>query len=212
MKLLYRTKNKAKLKSMKRIVQSLDIEIIGLHELDCPIPFIDENGANPLENAVIKAKQLYEIFQIPVFSCDSGLFFKNLDDRLQPGTHIRRVNGKELTDEEMIIYYSNLASLHHDQLIGYYQNAICFIYDKEHIYKSMDASLSTEPFLLVSQPHFKKVAGFPLDCLSVDIHSKQYFYDLKDKTVDQSAIEIGFKNFFEKCLLQIKKEKTGIDK
>lgn len=210
MKLLYGTKNKAKIASMKRIVQSLGIEIIGLDEIGQPLPVIEESGSNPLENAIIKANTLYKTLQIPVFSCDSGLFFDGLDDHLQPGTHVRRINNKELSDEEMITYYSSLAKQHQNQLIGHYQNAICFIYDEKHIFKSMDISLSTEPFILVSQPHKKRVEGFPLDSLSVDIQSNKYFYDLEDITVDQSAIEIGFYKFFKECLMQIKK--TRIDK
>ena len=61
----------------------------------------------------------------------------------------------------------------------------------------MDESLATEPFILVSKPHEKRVKGFPLDSLSVDIATGKYYYDMEDKSVDQSAIEQGFKDFFE---------------
>ena len=112
MKILYGTTNQAKLDSMRRIATSLGIEIIGLKELDKPLPHVEETGNNPLENAMIKAKAYYEAFSIPVFSCDSGLYFDELPAELQPGTHIRRVHGKELTDEEMQNYYGTLAKNH----------------------------------------------------------------------------------------------------
>lgn len=203
MKLLYGTTNQAKLESMKRITESLDIEIIGLNDLKQPLPVVNETGKDPLENAKIKARAYYEAFSMPVFSCDSGLYFDDLEESLQPGTHIRRVNGKELTDEEMIEHYSNLAKKHNNKLIGRYRNAICFIVDDKACFSSMDDSLATEPFMLVSKPHEKLVTGYPLDSLSVDIDSGKYYHDLGEYSVDKSAIEQGFKAFFSKALSEV---------
>ena len=115
MKVVFGTTNQAKLESIRRITRYINIEIIGLHELNQPLPIIDESGSNPLENAEMKAKAYYNAFHLPVFSCDSGLFFNNLDESLQPGTQVRRINGKNLTDEEMIEYYSNLSRQHNGQ-------------------------------------------------------------------------------------------------
>lgn len=102
MKILYGTTNKAKIQVMKNAVESLDIELIGLGDIDGELPSIVENGKTPLENAEIKAKSYYEVFHMPVFSCDSGLYFDELQEDEQPGLHVRRVDGKELTDDEMI--------------------------------------------------------------------------------------------------------------
>ena len=99
MKILYGTTNKAKLHVMKNAVESLDVELIGLGDMDSELPYIIENGETPLENAEIKARAYYEAFHIPVFSCDSGLYFDELKEDEQPGLHVRRVNGKELTDD-----------------------------------------------------------------------------------------------------------------
>ena len=135
-----------------------------------------------------------------MFSCDSGLYFDDLPQELQPETHIRRVGGKALSDNEMTEYYASLAKSHGDRLIGRYKNAICFIFDREREFCSFDDSLATEPFMLVSKPHEKRVEGFPLDCLSVDIVSGKYYYDIEEKTVDKSAIDQGFKAFFKNAL------------
>ena len=203
MRILYGTTNQAKLDSMKRITEVLGIEIIGLKDVNQPLPHIEESGKNPLENAKMKAEAYYKAFSMPVFSCDSGLYFDNIEEKLQPGTHIRRVNGKELTDEEMIEYYSGLAKSHDDRLIGRYRNAIYFILDDETKFFGMDESLATEPFLLVSKPHEKRIKGFPLDSISVDLASGKYYYDIEEKSVDQSAVLQGFKAFFEKVLSRI---------
>lgn len=203
MRILYGTTNQAKLDSMRRITKVLGIEIIGLKDVNQPLPHIEESGKNPLENAKMKAEAYYKAFSMPVFSCDSGLYFYNIEEALQPGTHIRRVNGKELTDEEMIEYYSGLAKSHDDRLIGRYRNAIYFILDDETKFSGMDESLATEPFMLVSKPHEKRIKGFPLDSISVDLASGKYYYDIEEKSVDQSAVEKGFKAFFEKVLSKL---------
>lgn len=96
MKILFGTTNKGKLKAMEDAVKPLNIELIGLNELGSVLPYINENGNTPLENAEIKAKVYYDIFGIPVFSCDSGLYFDELQEEEQPGIHVRRINGKEL--------------------------------------------------------------------------------------------------------------------
>lgn len=207
MKVLYGTTNQAKLDSMRRITKSLDIEIIGLKDLNMPLPEIDENGKNPLENAKIKAEAYYKAFSMPVFSCDSGLYFDELEEELQPGIHTRRVNGKELTDEEMIGYYSKLAKEKGGKLCGKYKNAIWFIINEGIHFCSMDESLATEPFLLVEKAHEKLVKGFPLDSLSIDIATGKYYYDMEEKSVDQSAIEIGFHSFFTNVLSLLNSEK-----
>lgn len=97
MKILYGTTNKGKLQAMKTAVEPLDIELIGLRDLNRELPIIHENGKTPLENAEIKARAYYEAFHMPVFSCDSGLYFEELQEEEQPGLHVRRINGKEWT-------------------------------------------------------------------------------------------------------------------
>lgn len=201
MKILYGTTNKAKLHVMKNAVESLDVELIGLGDMDSELPYIIENGETPLENAEIKARAYYEAFHIPVFSCDSGLYFDELKEDEQPGLHVRRVNGKELTDDEMIEYYGSLAEQHDGKITGRYRNAIYFIQDENHHYSSMDMSIATEPFILVSKPHSRqRVEGFPLDSLSIDIATGKYYYDLDEKEVSTS-VEDGLRKFFEGILL-----------
>ena len=203
-KVLYGTTNPAKLQGMRKIIDSLGIELIGLHDLNQPLPDIDESGRNPLENAKIKAQIYYKAFSMPVFSCDSGLYFDELDETLQPGTHVRRVGGNWMNDEEMIQYYSSLAKSHNNSLTGRYRNAICFIINDTTVFSSMDETLMNGPFRLVSKPHKKRVQGFPLDSLSVDMHSGRYYYDLGREMIDESAMDEGFLRFFEQALPHIK--------
>lgn len=122
MKLLYGTGNLAKLSAMRNRLEQLDIELIGLNDLRVEgknVPEVKEDGNTPLENARLKAMAYYEAFQIPVFSCDSGLYFDNVPNEVQPGVHVRNVNGKCLSDDEMIDYYSGLVKAYGNLVARY---------------------------------------------------------------------------------------------
>lgn len=208
MKILYGTSNEAKISSMKKNMEflnrkmdgKLELEIIGFNDINKTIPKVSENGSNPLENARIKALSYYKAFHIPVFSCDSGLYFANLPDEFQPGVNVRTVNGKRLNDEKMIQYYSNLAQKY-GNLRAKYKNAICFIFNDEQLFELMDSSLESEEFMITSKPHSKRRNGFPLDSLSVDIETGKYFYDLPEKSSEK--VESGFIQFFENAFQQM---------
>lgn len=195
MKLLYGTGNPAKIAAMKRRLSELDIEIIGLKDLGKDIPKVVEDGSTPLENARKKALKYYEVFKMPVFSCDSGLYIDEIPRELQPGIHVRTINGKYLTDEEMLEYYSGLARKYGD-LTARYRNAICLVLDDEHIYQAMEESMASQPFIITSVSHSIHKEGFPLDSLSIDIKTGKYYYDLEHDELDQVAVEDGFLDFF----------------
>ena len=87
-KILYGTTNNGKLQAMKNAVKSLDIQLISLNDVDGELPSINESGTTPLDNAEIKARAYYDVFHMPVFSCDSGLYFDELKEEEQPGVHV----------------------------------------------------------------------------------------------------------------------------
>lgn len=95
MKLLFGTGNQAKLNVMKIRLKPLGINLIGLEDLKkegYTVPRVPETGNTPLENARQKAMAYYQVFKMPVFSCDSGLYFDEVPDEIQPGVHVRNVN------------------------------------------------------------------------------------------------------------------------
>lgn len=205
MKLLFGTGNKAKLSVMRNRLDKIGIELIGLNDLKAEgktIPKVEESGNTPLENARLKALAYYEEFGIPVFSCDSGLYFDNVPDDVQPGVHVRNVNGKCLSDDEMLEHYVELARKY-GNLMAQYRNAICFIMDKDHIYEAMDPSIYSEKFILTDKPHsLIRKKGFPLDSMSIDMKTNKYYYDLTADELEQFAVEDGVLKFFERVLLE----------
>jgi XTP/dITP diphosphohydrolase len=203
MKILYGTGNQAKLAHMRERLKVLDIEIIGLEDVktvkSMQLPQIHESGNDPLENAIIKAEAYYKMFHMPVFSCDSGLYFPQLHEKVQPGVHVRNVNGKYLSDEEMIAHYSGLAKKHGD-ILARYKNAICLIVDEKTRYTSMRDDLSGESFIITNKPHSRREKGFPLDSLSKHIATDRYYYDFENYKVDEVALDNGFVKFFEEII------------
>lgn len=203
MKLLYGTGNRAKLSAMRSRLKQLDIELIGLDDLRAEgktIPQVVEDGKSPLENARLKATAYYEAFHIPVFSCDLGLYFDNVPEAIQPGVYVRNVNGKCLTDDEMIDYCSGQVKIY-GNLVARYRNAICFVQDDTHIYEAMEPSMESEKFILTDKLHsIVRKKGFPLDSISLDIKTNKYYYDLPVDRLEQVAVEDGFLDFFKRVL------------
>ena len=177
--MLFGSGNLAKLKTMRKSVEGLDIELVGLRDMTKNAPDVDECGSSPLDNARIKALTYFRHYGIPTVSHDCGLYFENPDfpDELQPGLNVRRVNGKVLTDAEMIEYYSGLAKKY-GKLTAYYKNALCLVLSENVILESMDKSLWSEPFCIVDKPHSRqRHEGYPLDSISVSAKTGRYYYD-----------------------------------
>lgn len=225
-KILFGTKNPAKLEVMSNRLKPLGIELMGLNDLEREIPEVEEDGKTPLENARKKALAYFEAFKMAVFSCDSGLYIDELPDELQPGCKVRRVNGKTLKDDEMIEYYTMLAEkygtcqaysrgeagetepLHPHLLTARYKNAICFVKDENTIYESMDKTIESEPFFITSKPYgYIRKEGFPIDSISVHINTGKYYYDMDKSELEQFAVEDGvlafFRNNYSKQLMEV---------
>lgn len=198
MKLLYGTGNPAKLADAKKWLKGLKFELLSLKDMPGEIPEVQESGNTPLENARQKAAAYYKAFGMPVFSCDSGLYFDNVPPEDQPGVHVRTVKGKYLTDQEMQEHYIGLVKKY-GNLTARYRNAICLVLDENHSLELMDHSMTSEPFLLIAKPHPHALnRGYPLDSLSVHIQTGKYYYDMDDEKIEELAVRTGFRKFFEK--------------
>ncbi len=200
MELLYGTSNEGKLLLMRRMLKPLNLMLKGLKDMKETVPEPEETGKTLLENARIKARAYYETYQVPVFSCDTGLFFEGLPEELQPGIYVRRIQGRSCTDQELTDYFSSLAR-QFGGLKGRYRSAVCFYRSGQERYESQDSSLWGRPFLITRIPHPKTQEGFPIDRLSVQISSGNYYYDLPDYAQDELAASAeGVQAFFRRSL------------
>lgn len=212
MKIIYGTTNEGKLAMVRRSLADLpEIELVGLREFGPGFPAPEETGSTPLENARIKGLAYYRKFRMPVLSSDTGLYFEGIEKELQPGVHVRTVGGKCLTDEEMTEYYSSLAKKY-GNLIAQYQNAACLVWDEAHIYECSDGRLSGSKFLLTAIPHPRREPGFPLDCLSRDLATYTYYYDMEGEQQDDVTFAQGISDFFREALNVRQKTGTGLTK
>lgn len=107
MKLIFASHNKNKVKEVAAILPK-HIELIGLDDLNYNED-IAETGATLEENALIKAKHIYEKFKIDCFADDSGLEVEALNN--EPGVFSARYAGNEKNDvANMDKLLANLAS------------------------------------------------------------------------------------------------------
>lgn len=199
--LLYGTGNPAKLGTMRRSLDGMEIKLISLADMTGKPPEVDESGKSPLENARLKALAYYKHYGVPVFSCDSGLYFEGIAEELQPGTHIRNIGGKRLTDDEMTEYYCSLANNNGGRITAQYLNAICLVLSENEIFEHMGADISGESFIITDKPHPKKVDGYPLDRISINSRTGKYYYDMEQEDyLLEESFDKGFRDFFAKAL------------
>lgn len=99
--LLIGTKNPAKLKEYKNLINQLklDIKVIGLQDLNIKHD-VEEPFKEVEKNAIKKAKEYFQISNVASLSDDGGLEIDFLNG--EPGSRARRWAGQKMTDEEMI--------------------------------------------------------------------------------------------------------------
>ena len=182
MKVLFATINLAKVKKYKKPLEERGIELITINDLDFKLD-IHENGKNVIENAYIKAKAYYDATKIPTIGMDNSLFIEELPEEKQPGTHVRRVNGKRLTDEEMIEYYTNLVKEYGGRLTAKWVYGMV-IYNGE---EKKEYTWTKSDFYLVDKPCNKRNPGYPLDSISVMPENNQYWLELTEEEKRKST-------------------------
>jgi len=95
MNLLFATTNRGKLKEVRKVFSETQFTIMSLADFPS-IPEIIEDGATFAENAIIKAKTVFDLFHIPTIADDSGLSVDQLNG--EPGVFSARYAGENATD------------------------------------------------------------------------------------------------------------------
>lgn len=191
-KVLFATENESKGGRFKNALLKNNIEIITINDIDKKQDII-ENGKDAIENALIKARAYAKVCDIPVFAMDDNLYIDNLPKEKQPGMYVRRVNGKRLTDDEMIEYYSNLAKVYGEKggLTCRWVYGIAII-NNGHEYTY---TWSKEDFYIVDKPSNKINPGYPLNTISINKKLNKYFTDITED--DKKKIKEDESNVIE---------------
>ena len=175
-KLFYATNNKSKLHNMRFRLRNYPIEVLCPDDLNLHIE-VEENGSTAVENALHKATEYYKKVQLPTIAGDSGVVLTGVAEEDQPGLLVRRVNGKVLTDDEMIDYYAGLARKADKPCTLQYVTGIALI--TEDSVKTME--LLDRPLQLCAEPNQnRKHKGNPLDVVTKTADGR-YFNDLSDE-------------------------------
>ena len=176
MELLFATTNPAKVKSYAEKLKQYDIKLKSIKDLNFKLD-INENGKNSIENAEIKAKAYYHATKITTLGMDVSLIIEELPEENQIGTHIRRINGKYLTDEEAITYYTNLAKQYGGKLSAKWVYGVV-IYNGKEVKKY---SYSKENFYFIDKASKKRNPGYPLDSISIIPKFNKYLIELTEE-------------------------------
>lgn len=179
--LFFATRNKNKIENMEYRLRDYDIKLITPYDLNIDLD-INENGKTVTENALIKAKEYYKKTNIPTIAGDSALFVEKFNN--QPGLFVKRVNGKELNDDELENYYIRELEKVGGQSKAFYITGLAFIKDnKEYLQEIKEKS-----FIFKADRYKGEKSNDPLGRLEYDEDSNKYFcemneYDKKERNI-----------------------------
>ncbi|MFH1895888.1 MAG: non-canonical purine NTP pyrophosphatase [bacterium] len=107
MKIVIATRNPAKLEYYQGVLEGLTEQVLGLVDFDIDQK-PEELGKTARENAEIKARFYADLTGETVFCEDEALYADFLPLERQPGVYVRRVNGRELSDDELLAHWEEI--------------------------------------------------------------------------------------------------------
>lgn len=196
--LFYATNNKSKLHNMYYRLQNYPIQVICPADLNIHLE-VAENGSTAVENALQKAQAYFNALHIPTIAGDSGVYIDGISKEEQPGLYVRRVNGKVLSDDEMIDYYSCLAGKAEKDCFLSYFTGIALITEND----TFTTTLLEGPLKLSPIPNPNRIhRGNPLDVIT-QLEDGRFSNELSDeeRTQREKAEEQKFTDFIVSHLL-----------
>lgn len=174
--IIFATSNESKSKRFSKGLKELGIEVLSLKVINIKLD-VEENGSTAIENALIKARECYRLTNKPCMGMDDTLYLEGVPEDRQPGLFVRRINGKSLTDEEALEYYTNLVKEY-----GKDGRIDCkWIYGLAVINEKGEEATYTwskDNFYMVSSRSDKINPGYPLNSISKYKKLDKYFTDV----------------------------------
>ena len=174
--IIFATSNESKSKRFSKGLKELGIEVLSLKDIYVKLD-VEEDGNTAIENALIKARECYNKTKKPSMGMDDTLYMEGVPEDKQPGLFVRRVNGKSLTDEEALEYYTNLVKEY-----GKDGRINCkWIYGLAVINDKGEEATFTwykDNFYMVSSRSDKINPGYPLNSISKYKKLDKYFTDV----------------------------------
>jgi inosine/xanthosine triphosphate pyrophosphatase family protein len=169
-RILLGTGNKTRKEFIKEILKGLPLEIVCLQDLNIRIKAL-EDGKDPAENSIKKARTYFELSGLPTISIDTGLYIDSFPEHKQPGVFVRRINGKdEASDKEMLDYYIYELNKHGGSSEGCWKIAITFMLSLDEVYT---ASYNRETFFTTNRC-IEFSEDEPLNSIQLDKKTNKY--------------------------------------
>lgn len=131
-KFVVASNNAHKIMEFKRILSTLNIEVISAKEAGIDFSDVEETGQTFAENSKIKAMYAYEKCGLPCIADDSGLCVDALNGR--PGIYSARYGGEDSTDNEKIqLLLSELSDIEKNDRTAHFICSICCVIDNDDI-------------------------------------------------------------------------------
>ncbi len=109
-KLVIATRNRSKKERFGGLFVKIVKEVLALDDFNISEK-PQEIGATADENAEIKARFYSQKLNLPVFSEDEALYVDFLLPEKQPGVFVRRINGRdESNDDELLSYWEKITA------------------------------------------------------------------------------------------------------
>ncbi len=197
-KIIIATRNPAKIEDYRSILMDIADEVVGLNDVS-----IDgkpqELGLTAEENAEIKAVYYAKKCNLPVFSEDEALYVDFLSESEQPGTHVRRINGKDEVDDDTLLSYweTVISKVPKEKRMGKWHIAYCIATPEG---KCRTIALD-HPIMFFSPSSKIRIPGWPMSSLEGSVtfgkpHSEQ---TTEEKNISRKRTALEFK----KCLKQL---------
>ena len=94
-KIVIASNNQNKIKEFNEMLEPLGFSLLSLKDLGFSCDIV-ESGSSFEENSYIKAKTIFDIYNLPTIADDSGLEIDALNNK--PGIYSHRYSGKDATD------------------------------------------------------------------------------------------------------------------
>lgn len=133
-KILIASNNRYKFSEIASVLSTLpDIKLYSLKDFGINVD-VTEDGNTLEENALIKAKAIYDLSGVATLSDDTGLFVKALNG--EPGVYSARYAGEKATYEDNCIkLLKNLKDISDENRTAQFESVICFyVNEKEHYF------------------------------------------------------------------------------
>lgn len=183
-KIVLATHNLGKVDELERLLNGadLDVQVMGLRDFP-DLPDVDETGSSFVENALIKARAVRDVTQLPALADDSGLCIDALNGN--PGIFSARwagVHGDDKANVQKVLL--ELSELTNPTMTAHFRCAVALVFPTGH--RRSDEEIVHEGEMLghiVTTPRGENGFGYDpiFQPLGIDKTTAELQADIKDR-------------------------------